>query len=81
MLSRGEAPATDWVGEPLDNDPRCEGCGRSLVTRFGGAVADAECPSCTDEFNLLARAGKIVDDEGNVVQFEFPDEEDTYEEA
>lgn len=74
MISHCEARATDWFGHPLDNDPRCEGCNRSLMTRFGGLIADAECPSCLNEFYLLARAGKIVDGEGNVVHFEFPEE-------
>ena len=73
MISAGEQPATDWVGQPLDHDPRCEGCNRSLMTRFGGPVADAECPSCDDEFKRLARAGKIYDENGPV-EFYFPDE-------
>lgn len=74
VISGREGPALDWTGQQYDDDPRCEGCKRSLMTRFGGAVADAECPSCEAEFKLLARAGKIEDAEGNVVEFEFPEE-------
>jgi len=74
MISGTEGPALDWTGQPYPDDPRCEGCGRSMMTRFGGAVADAECPSCESEFRTLAEAGKIVDEDGEVVLFYFPDE-------
>jgi hypothetical protein len=78
MISTGEGLARDFFGNDIPqaetDDPRCEGCGRSLVTRFGGPVADAECPSCDDEFKRLARAGKIIDEEGNVVEFHFYDD-------
>lgn len=75
MISRTESPATDYFGHPLEHDPRCEGCGRSLMGRFGQPVLDAECPSCRDEFKLLAKAGKITDGDGNTVKFYFSDEE------
>lgn len=74
MISAHEGPTRDGWNQPFEDDPRCEGCGRSMMTRFGGAVADAECPSCTDEFMLLARAGKIEDGEGNVLHFTFPED-------
>jgi len=45
-----------------------------MITRFGGAVADDECPACKHEFSLLARAGKIVDENGGVLIFHFADE-------
>ena len=73
MISRRETPALDWAGEPLEADPRCEGCGRSMMSRFGSPTVDAECPSCESEFRLLAKAGKIYDEDGPV-EFYFPDE-------
>lgn len=72
MISRTERPASDWMGHPIIDDPRCEGCGRSMMSRFGGPIVSAECPSCEDDFLLLARAGKIEDGEGNVIEFTFP---------
>ncbi len=76
MISAHELTARDLFGHDIPqaetNDPRCEGCGRSLVARFGGPLVDAECPSCTDEFRRLAKAGKITDEEGNVIEFSFP---------
>lgn len=72
MISLSELPASDAFGHPLDDDPRCEGCGRSMLSRFGGPIVNAECPSCEDEFTLLAKAGKIEDGEGNVIEFHFP---------
>ncbi len=74
MISAHENPATDYFGHPLDHDPRCEGCGRSMIGRFGQPILDNECPSCTNEFKLLARAGKIEDEEGNVLEFTFPED-------
>lgn len=49
----GEQP---W-GAP--EQAECEECGRSLISRFGG-VADSECPSCADGFQLLVDAQKIA---------------------
>ena len=74
MLANDEAPGTNAFGHEFESDPRCEGCGRSIVTRFGGVVPPAECPACENEFRLLARAGKIEDGEGAIMEFEFREE-------
>lgn len=74
MLTNDEQPAATPFGEPYETDPHCEGCGRSLVTRFGGAAPPAECPSCENDFRLLAKVGKIEDGEGAVLEFSFREE-------
>lgn len=40
------------LNEPsyLERDPRCEGCGRSMMSRFGGEIFGTECESCEDDF-------------------------------
>jgi ribosomal protein S27E len=58
VIASAEWPYADVFGIAYSDDPRCEGCGRSIVTRFGG-VAPVECPSCMAEFSLLNRAGKL----------------------
>lgn len=51
-----------YPGEPYSNDPTCEDCGRSIVTRFGEEIAPAVCDSCQADFDLLNRAGKLTFD-------------------
>lgn len=70
MITERESQQTDLFAHPLDTDPRCEGCGASLIARFGG-IPEAECPSCLSEFKLLAQAGKITDGDGHVMEFSF----------
>lgn len=58
MLCADETTPTYPLGAEVENDPVCEFCLRSLVTRFGG-WAPVECDSCRDEMRLLSRAGKL----------------------
>ena len=68
IVSTGKFPPNAAVG--YESDPRCEGCGRSLVTRFGsGELPPAECPSCEADFYRDAKAGKLTDEDGNVWRF------------
>lgn len=55
MLVEDQQPVFDFWPE---RDPRCEGCGRSLVTHTDGWPPE-ECPSCESDFDLLTRAGKV----------------------
>jgi ribosomal protein L37AE/L43A len=58
MLTDHECPHFGSFGEVLRDDDECEFCGRSMVARFGG-IPPYECDSCSDEFKLLNRAGKL----------------------
>lgn len=65
LTERESRPEDEWQGWLCDYKPRteaeikqhrldqdnpvCEGCGRSLMSRFGGDVT-TECPSCEDDF-------------------------------
>lgn len=46
-------------GQGDDQQYECEGCGRSVISRFGGPP-DEECQSCLAEYKLLHSAGKIT---------------------
>lgn len=50
----------------IDQNPVCEFCDRSVVTRWGGE-ADRECDSCRDDFKRMLDANggfvEIVVDE------------------
>lgn len=76
MLCQTDTPAQGPWGHPaVERDPRCEGCGRSLVLTDGDdMVPPAERPSCEADFKREACAGKITMD-GEVVHFHFPDDE------
>ena len=51
------------LSEPsyLERDPRCEGCGCSMLGRFGEEMFGTECESCEDDFKreLKASGGTI----------------------
>lgn len=73
MISRHASEAADPWGHTYPRDPQCEGCGRSMIGRFGEEILGHECPSCEDSFRLVARAGKVFDEEGNRLEFSFHD--------
>lgn len=43
----------------LDNNPECDDCGRSLMSRWGQDI-HGECPSCAADFERLNAAGKLT---------------------
>lgn len=58
LTEENGSPHRGPFGHPYDENYECEFCGRGLVDRWGG-VPPAECPSCTNEFRLLNKAGKL----------------------
>lgn len=60
MLTDRGRRLEDLYSGPVDRDPGCEECGRSIVTRMGEEITPHVCDSCEDEYKLLQRAGKLV---------------------
>ena len=44
-----------------DEDPHCEVCGRSTISRFGGD-SNSECDSCAADFDrIIASSGGLIE--------------------
>lgn len=62
MITADEGAWLDGWGQGPDPDPRCEFCGRSMMTRFGGGQVSQECESCRDTWaRVLAQTGGMVE--------------------
>ena len=53
-------PTEEYPDELDKGDAICEGCGRSMISRFGWGVGE-ECEDCQHEWDILWKAGKVVE--------------------